>query len=139
MSTIKIEQIRSETTWRLRRDVMYPDKKMSEMQMEEDNQGYHFGAYKGDDLVGVISLFNEGTDFQFRKFAVANDQQGTGIGTILLNYVLDFAIATGAKRIWCNSRVTAIGFYHKFGMTETGRHYTNNGIDYEIMEKIIES
>jgi GNAT superfamily N-acetyltransferase len=61
-------------------------------------------------LVGVVSLFHEGTDFQFRKFAVATDEQGKGTGTILLNYVLDFAIAMGAKRIWCNSRVTLLVF-----------------------------
>ncbi len=84
-------------------------------------------------------MFHKGTDFQFRKFAVANDEQGKGTGTILLSYVLDFAIAMGAKRIWCNSRVTAIGFYQRFGMVQTGKTYSNIGIDYEVMEKIIES
>ncbi|MES2377993.1 MAG: GNAT family N-acetyltransferase [Bacteroidota bacterium] len=139
MNTIIIEQIRPELTWRLRRDVMYPDQNISEMKMPEDNDGYHFAAFNEKYIIGVISLFHKGTDFQFRKFAVANDEQGKGTGTILLSYVLDFAIAMGAKRIWCNSRVTAIGFYQRFGMVQTGKTYSNIGIDYEVMEKIIES
>jgi GNAT superfamily N-acetyltransferase len=138
-SEITIEQIRPELTWKLRRDVMYPDKNIPDMRMEEDNDGYHFAAFKDNYIVGVVSLFHEGTDFQFRKFAVAADEQGRGTGTILLNYVLDIAIAMGAKRIWCNSRVTAIGFYQRFGLVQTGKTYSNIGIDYEVMEKIIES
>ncbi len=136
---ITIEQIRPELTWKLRRDVMYPDKNIPDMRMDEDNDGYHFAAFKDKYIIGVVSLFHEGTNFQFRKFAVANVDQGKGTGTILLNYVLDFAITNGAKRIWCNARVTAIGFYHKFGMIETGHPFTKNNIDYIIMEKIIKS
>jgi predicted GNAT family N-acyltransferase len=139
MSTIQIEQIRPELTWKLRRDVMYPDQKIPEMAMPEDKDGYHFAAFKDNYIVGVVSLFHEGTNFQFRKFAVATEEQGKGTGTILLNYVLDFTIAMGAKRIWCNSRVTAIGFYQRFGLVQTGKTYSNIGIDYEVMEKIIES
>ncbi|MDB4927463.1 GNAT family N-acetyltransferase [Mucilaginibacter sp.] len=134
---ITIEQIRPELTWRLRRRVMYPNKKLYEMEMEEDNLGYHFGAFKGDSLVGVVSLFQQGTDFQFRKFAVDIDMQNMGIGKTLLNYIEDFAIAEGAKRIWCNSRVTAMGFYSRYGFAGTGTRYTQNGIDYEVMEKTI--
>jgi GNAT superfamily N-acetyltransferase len=134
---IIIEQIRPELTWKLRRDVMYPDKNIPDMRMEEDNDGYHFAAFNDKYIIGVVSLFHEGADFQFRKFAVANDEQGKGIGTTLLNYVLNFAIAMGAKRIWCNSRVTAIRFYQRFGMVQTGKTYSNIGIDYEVMEKII--
>lgn len=137
MNTIQIEQIRPELTWKLRRDVMYPDQTIPDMRMPEDDDGYHFGAFKNNYIVGVVSLFHEGTDFQFRKFAVANDEQGKGTGTILLNYVLDFAIAMGAKRIWCNSRVTAIGFYQRFGLVQTGKTYSKIGIDYEVMEKLL--
>jgi GNAT superfamily N-acetyltransferase len=138
-SEITIEQIRPELTWKLRRDVMYQDKNIPDMRMEEDNVGYHFAAFKDNYIVGVVSLFHEGTDFQFRKFAVAAEEQGKGTGTILLNYVLDFALTMGAKRIWCNARITAIGFYERFGLVQTGKTYSNIGIDYEVMEKIIES
>jgi GNAT superfamily N-acetyltransferase len=132
-----IEQIRPELTWRLRQQVLYPDSKLNEMGMEEDNHGYHFAAFKDNYIVAVVSLFQDGTDFQFRKFAVAADVQKTGVGKALLNYITDFAIADGAACLWCNARVTAIGFYLRYGFVQTGSVYSKGGIDYEIMEKTI--
>ena len=137
MNTINIEQIQPELTWRLRQEVLYPESPLYEMEMEEDIDGYHFGAFRDNDLVGVVSLFQNGTDFQFRKFAVVAQAQGTGVGTSLLNDIMDFAIAEGAQRIWCNARVPAIGFYLQFGFERSGKPFSKNGFDYEIMEKII--
>lgn len=134
---LQIEQIRPELTWRLRREVLYPNSPMYEMELEEDNYGYHFGAFRENDLVGVVSLFQDGTDFQFRKFAVVEHAQGTGVGKALLNYIMDFAIAEGAQRIWCNARTSAVGFYLLFGFERTGKLFSKGGFDYEIMEKII--
>ncbi|MCC8424157.1 GNAT family N-acetyltransferase [Mucilaginibacter sp. UR6-11] len=134
---ITIEQIRPELTWRLRQQVLYPNSRLYEMEMEEDNHGYHFGAFRDNNLAGVVSLFRDGTGFQFRKFAVAAEMQNTGIGKAMLNYIIDFAIAEGAKRIWCNARVTAIGFYLRYGFVQTGKLFSKNGFDYEVMEKAI--
>lgn len=136
ISKLSIEQIRPELTWRLRKEVLYPESPMYEMEMDEDNYGYHFGAFKDNELVGVVSLFQDGTDFQFRKFAVVEHAQGTGVGKTLLTYIIDFAISEGAQRIWCNARVSAIGFYLRFGFMGTGKLFSKNGFDYEIMEKI---
>lgn len=133
---LQIEQIRPELTWRLRKEVLYPELPMYEMELEEDNYGYHFGAFRNNDLVGVVSLFQDGTDFQFRKFAVIEHARGTGVGKALLNYIMDFAIAEGAQRIWCNARTPAIGFYLLFGFERTGKLFSKGGFDYEIMEKI---
>jgi predicted GNAT family N-acyltransferase len=105
------------------------------MEMDEDNHGYHFGAFQDNELVAVVSLFQDSTDFQFRKFAVINRLQKTGVGKTLLNYITGFAIAEGAKRIWCNARVSAVGFYLRYDFAQTGKVYSKGGIDYEIMEK----
>lgn len=134
---LHIEQIRPELTWRLRQRVLYPAEKLYEMEMEEDDHGYHFGAFQDNDLVAVVSLFQKGGDFQFRKFAVDASVQNMGIGKTLLKYIEDFAIAEGAKRIWCNARVSAIGFYARYGFVQTGKLFSKNGFDYEIMEKMI--
>jgi GNAT superfamily N-acetyltransferase len=134
---LHIEQIRPELTWRLRQRVLYPAQKLYEMEMEEDDHGYHFGAFKDNELVGVVSLFQKGSDFQFRKFAVDASVQNMGIGKTLLMYMEGFAINEGAKRIWCNARVSAIGFYARYGFVQTGKLFSKNGFDYEIMEKIV--
>jgi GNAT superfamily N-acetyltransferase len=130
-----IEQIRPELTWRLRQKVLYPAQKLYEMEMDEDNHGYHFGAFMDNQLVGVVSLFVNGDEFQFRKFAVDESKQGKGIGKAMLQHLVNFAINENAKRLWCNARVTAIGFYLKYGFGHTGELFSKNGFDYEILEK----
>jgi len=132
---IYIEQIRPELTWRLRHKILYPDQKPNEMAMEEDNSGYHFAAFKDNYIVAVISLFAHGDEYQFRKFAVEENLQNMGIGGQMLAYITDFAKTNGAKKLWCNARVSAIGFYLKAGFEHTGKLFTRHGFDYEILEK----
>ncbi|MCJ8211710.1 GNAT family N-acetyltransferase [Mucilaginibacter sp. RS28] len=135
MNNIHIEQITPELTWRLRRDELYPNEMVHQMEMEEDSHGMHFGAFRDNQLVAVVSLFRQGQDFQFRKFAVRADMQGQKIGEALLTYVTDYARAEGGTRIWCNARDTAFGFYRKYGFTATGNIFIRKGINYQIMEK----
>ena len=105
------------------------------MEMEVDREGYHFGAFVDNKLAGVVSLFREGSDFQFRKFAVDKAFQNQGIGTALLNYVTEFAIKDNGQKLWCNARLNAIGFYLKHGFIQTNQLFSKNGNDYVIMEK----
>jgi len=132
-----IEQITPELTWRLRRDVLYPSQKIFEMEIEEDINGIHFGAFKDDKLAGVVSLFQKGADFQFRKLAVDPSVQKTRIGSSLLKYITEYALQNGGTRIWCNARNTATGFYLKAGFIQTGELFSKNSYDYEIMEKVL--
>lgn len=132
---IHIEQIRPELTWRLRQRILYPEQKLYEMEMEEDNNGLHFAAFKDNDIVSVVTLFAKGDDYQFRKFAVDDSLQNMGIGRQMLEHITQFAKTNGAKRLWCNARVSAIGFYLKAGFEHTGQLFSRHGFDYEILEK----
>ena len=40
----------------------------------------------------------------------------------------------GSEKIWCNARVSAAGFYSKFGFIQTNQRSVSNGIDFVIME-----
>lgn len=136
---LSIEQIRPELTWKLRQQVLYPAEALNQMAMEEDNNGYHFGAFKDNKLLGIVSLFQCGYDYQFRKFAVIPEAQGQGIGSAILDHLTDFVVREGGKKLWCNARLSAIGFYSKHGFYLTGVAFNRNGFDYEIMEKLIEN
>jgi len=105
--------------------------------MDVDAEGAHFGAFNDYKLVGVVSLFQEGSDFQFRKLAVDTSLQRIGIGNSLLQYITDYVQENGGKRIWCNARTAAIGFYMKADFIQTGQVFQKGGYDYEIMEKAI--
>jgi GNAT superfamily N-acetyltransferase len=132
---LDIEQITPQLTWQLRRDVLYPGNMLWEMEMEEDDHGYHFGAFIDNKLIGVVSLFQNGTDWQFRKFAFDADYQGKGYGRELLDHITRFVSSEGAIRLWCNARSSAIGFYLKSGFVQTGETFSKGGIDYKIMER----
>jgi len=132
---VSIEQIRPELTWHLRQKVLYPAQKLYEMELDEDHDGIHFGAFTDNKSVAIVSLFDRNGDFQFRKLAVDPDYQGKGVGNALLTYITDFAKAAGGTRIWCNARSTATGFYDKNGFSYTGESFSKNSFDYEIWEK----
>lgn len=134
---VSIEQITPQLTWRLRRDILYPGGYMHNMEMDEDNNGYHFGAFLDNVLVGVVSLFNKGDDWQFRKLAVSDKVQMQGIGTQLLNYVIAFVEQEEGTRLWCNARLSATGFYVKHGFSQTGEVFQRNEVDYIIMQKYL--
>jgi predicted GNAT family N-acyltransferase len=136
-SMLFIEQITPHLTWQLRRDVLYPGEYKHNMEMEEDNHGYHFGAFKDNKLVAVVSLFKHSDDWQFRKFAVSADMQKTGVGTQLLNYITNLVVQEHGTRLWCNARLSAVGFYERFGFTQTGKIFNKKSIDYIIMEKAL--
>lgn len=106
------------------------------MGLPEDEEGIHFGAFKDNKLVGIISLFQNGVDFQFRKLAIDPSAQKMGIGNSLLQWVINYARENGGNRIWCNARDTAFGFYLKSGFTFTGQAFSKGSINYEIMEKV---
>ncbi|RYU90067.1 GNAT family N-acetyltransferase [Mucilaginibacter terrigena] len=136
---LSIEQITPHLTWRLRRDILYPGHYLHNMEMDEDNHGYHFGAFEDNALVGVVSLFQNGSDWQFRKLAVVAEVQKKGLGTQLLNYITAFAERENGTRLWCNARLSATGFYEKLGYSKVGTEFHKNGVDYIRMEKSIAS
>jgi GNAT superfamily N-acetyltransferase len=131
---LAIEQVRPELIRRMRRDVLYPGEPLQVVEIDTDADALHFGAFYNNQLVSVVSLFEDGTDYQFRKFAVAVEMQGKGIGTLVLQYITDFARLQGGTRLWCNARVAAINFYLRAGFVATGKKFTKGGLDYEIIE-----
>ncbi|WP_133577533.1 GNAT family N-acetyltransferase [Pedobacter metabolipauper] len=134
MSQIQIEQIRYEMTWKIRHEVMYPDLPFDSIKLPNDADGIHFGLYADDYLTSVVSLFNDHTNYQFRKFATLDKDQGKGYGTLLLKYIINYVKQLGAERLWCNARVSASPFYSKFDFVKTDQVFTSEGLDFVIME-----
>lgn len=124
-----IRPIAASQTHALRQRVLRPHQSLAEMDYpgDADATTVHFGAFDGDALVGVVSLYvaplpndaSEG-DWQFRGMAVDEGRQGAGVGRLLLNACLDHARSHGGRRLWCNARVTAGDFYRRFGFEERG-------------------
>lgn len=131
---MEIKEIEASDTWPLRHKVMWPNKPLDFVVLPNDEEGLHFGLFEKEMLVSVVSLFINGKEGQFRKFATDNYFQGRGYGTKLLNHLICDAKKLNIKSLKCNARVTAIEFYQRFGMKATSDIIRKNGKDYVMME-----
>lgn len=129
-----IRKISSEKTLDIRHKVMWPHKNIDFVRVPEDEFGIHYGLFQEGELLSIVSVFITGEEAQFRKFATLVEAQGKGYGSKLLSYVIEELKKQGIKKIWCNARVTKKEFYKKFGLKETGKIFTKEEVDYEIME-----
>lgn len=125
-----IASITPEQTYPLRHAVLWPDKPFDFVKVEDDDKGYHFGAFDKEELVAVISLFVTGSEARFRKFATRPDWQRRGAGTLLLNYVIEQARGLGAETLWCDARLDAAAFYRRFGMAAVSDTFYKGFIAY---------
>jgi len=133
-----IRSISAEATWPLRRAIMWPTHPIEFVMLERDTtDGIHLGLFVEKELVSIISLFVDGTEMQFRKFATVNAQQGKGYGSYLLRHVIEeLGPQMGMQRIWCNARQAKASYYERFGLHPTKHTYEKGGIQFVIMEKI---
>jgi GNAT superfamily N-acetyltransferase len=134
---VAIRPIEAAATYALRHAVLWPDKPAAYVQLPEDEAGQHFGAFVGDELVSVISLFINGDEARFRKFATAPAWQGRGIGGQLLAHTLAAATAAGARAIWCDARASALAFYQRYGLGPDGPPFAKGDIPYQRLRRAL--
>lgn len=135
---MRIEEINYQEVLKLRQEVMYPDKDLDFVKLEEDDKGLHIGIYDDAHLASVVSLFIADRDIQFRKLATQISFQNKGYASKLIKYILDYANEMKFNRVWANSRANIYPFYEKFGFHKTDETFTKNGHDYIIIEYKIE-
>ncbi|GBR55513.1 acetyltransferase [Neokomagataea thailandica NBRC 106555] len=118
----------------LRQSVLWPSLTQEECRVEHDDTAVHLGAFYEDALIGCTSLFvlPDG-EMQLRKFAVASEYQGKGIGSVLLKASFERCSALGLKKFMLSARVSAIGFYEKHGLEAVGEVYFKGPIPHRKM------
>ena len=91
----------------------------------------HFGAFDGEALVGVASIYlvpfpaqpDASPSFQLRGMATMPEVRGAGFGAALLDACVAAARTKGAALIWCNARTSAAPFYAKHGWQIVGEEF----------------
>ena len=137
MGNIDVEQIQPALTWKLRREILYPQQKKHEMDFDTDLDDTHFGAFLGDYLVAVVSVANNNNNFQLREFAIDPGAQSADPAGALIENITDYAKKREGTHLWTDASVEQIPFYAKYGFMQTGRYYSRHGVSYEIVEKPI--
>lgn len=128
---VDIQLIHCSDTYEIRHKVLWPNKLIEHVKIKEDDLAIHLGAFVNKNHIGVVSIFSNNEDFQFRKLAVLEDFRGYGIGTTLILECIQIAAKKGAKKLWCDARQDAICFYQKLGFEIDSTVFTKSGILYQ--------
>ncbi len=106
-------------------------------QLATEYDQLHLAAYDAANrLVGYLNLtpIDEQT-MQMRQVAVAESQQGRGVGTQLVAHSEYLAKQLGIKRFILHARAPAVPFYERLDYTVFGEPYEEVTIPHRNMEK----
>ena len=129
-----IKGIDLKETLAIRHNVMWPNKPFDYIKLPYDQEGKHYGLSLNEELISIVSIFENDNKIQFRKLATLNEHQGKGYGTILIQYIIELSEKQQFNVLWCNARVEKVGFYLKLGFKETNDRFKKGCINYLIME-----
>ncbi len=127
---MQIRLITPEETLPIRHIVLWPAKPIEFCQVKEDNSGAHFGAFENDGLICVASVFITGKRARLRKFATLHEHQGNGIGTQIIEHIINYLKRHGVTYFWCDARESAQDFYARFGMQKQGERFFKSDEPY---------
>ncbi|MDD4151987.1 MAG: GNAT family N-acetyltransferase [Candidatus Gracilibacteria bacterium] len=71
-------------------------------------------------IISAITCKLIDTDSYIRRFATNKNNRGIGIGTILLNELIENLKGKGIKKIFVTSEIKRISFYEKFSFIKFG-------------------
>jgi GNAT superfamily N-acetyltransferase len=127
----------------VRQRVLRPHQKESALVYSGDAapETLHAGAFVDGELVGIASIFLEPPEYnvthpaawRLRGMATLPEHRGLGIGRELLTACLRHASAESGRLVWCNARVTAIGFYRRMGFEQLGSVFELPGIGPHVL------
>jgi predicted GNAT family N-acyltransferase len=134
-----IRRITAEEVRPLRHSVLRPGQAFEETVYPGDDAGLHLGAFDGDRLVGIASLYEEdrigrGTGgWRLRGMATDPDARGAGYGAGLLAGCVAVVAEAGGTELWCNARMAAVGFYRRAGFEVVGEEFDVPGIGPHVV------
>lgn len=91
----------------------------------------HFVAVEGDAILGYVNFKKNG---RVGGFYVHTDYRGQGVGSILMEHVLEFAKGLGLKKLDCLSSLNSEGFYkkHGFEFVEAKEHELSKSVSMTV-------
>lgn len=152
--SISVRQVPAESTHVMRQRILRAHQNLEEMDYpgDRDAETVHFGAFAGQELVGIASIYQQPWgrdprpgDWRLRGMAVHESWRGAGVGTALLAACAKHIDSRAGKRLWCNARTPACGFYEGFGLSvqsevwdggSIGPHVDMAGDIPELLERL---
>lgn len=132
----RVDRVPASVTWELRQAVLRPHQAIDQLALPDDDEvstGTFAAIDENEEVVGTVRVaparppFPLGAEvpanastWQLRGMATREDVRTVGIGTALLNRVVEYVAEDGGGLIWCNARVPATGFYRRGGFVVQG-------------------
>ena len=120
----------------MRRAVFINDQKVpEELEWDEfDSSCTHFLVKENNIPVATGRLKADG---QIGRMAVIETHRRLGIGSQLLDYILEHAKESGHAEVFCHAQVAVEGFYTMKGFTRIGEIFIDANIPHQAMFKKI--
>jgi predicted GNAT family N-acyltransferase len=127
---VEVRPIAAADTRPLRHRVLRPSQPLEATVYpgDDDPDTLHLGAFEGDRLVGIASLYREARGDQaggWRLRGMATDPafRGRGAGRALVAASVAHVAAHGGGELWCNARAVARSFYGRAGFDIVGDEF----------------
>ena len=135
----KICKIKPEETYPIRRDVLRKNIDLPyKLEGDFDEETIHLGFLMDSKIVSIVTLIKKnhhdliGEQYQLRGMATLPEHIGLGYGRALVLKAEKLLSEKKIGKIWCNARVSALGFYKsvnyeikgdRFIVDKIGEHY----------------
>lgn len=136
---MKVIKLNWEKTIPIRHIVLWPNETPEFCKVEGDEDASHFGVMIDNELVCVASVYLDSykTDSRkrarLRKFATLPAFQGNGVGSFMLEYIIETLKKKKINYFWFDARESALSFYNRFGFTATGECFYKKEVPYYKM------
>ena len=138
---VLIRQVSTEEIRPLRHRILRPGQGFEETLYPGDDlaETVHLGAFEGERLVGIASLYREDRaggpagGWRLRGMATDADVRGTGFGAAVLSGCVDHVTTSGGSELWCNARLSAVGFYRRAGFEVVSEEFDVLGIGAHVV------
>jgi len=131
---MEIRAISWQQTIPLRHSVLWPSKPAEYCYVEGDDEALHFGAFVNQELVCVASVYFTLNRARLRKFATDVRHQKQGIGSKMLQYIIQSIRSKEIDYFWCDARESASDFYKRFDMNICSERFYKADVAYFKME-----
>jgi GNAT superfamily N-acetyltransferase len=140
-TTVAVRPITSAETHPLRLDILRPDQppESAVYPGDDDPTTRHFGAFVGDRMAGIASLYAEGrtggqtVGWRLRGMATEPAARRRGLGRALLNACVEHVAAAGGGELWANARMVAVDFYVRDGFDVVSEQFDIPGIGPHVV------
>ena len=139
---MKVLRVHPKDTIALRHQMLRPGKPVESCVFvgDDDEQTFHLGAFVDSKLVSVASFYFEKHpkllppyQYRLRGMATLPEHQRSGLSSELLKMAFPIIKQNLATMLWCNARLTAVGFYEKVGFEKIGEVFSIADIGEHIL------